>query len=420
MLKTSPRLLLVLLALAAAPAMRAAEPTPPSLFPPISGEFAGDLLPWLPGMPKLHWRVAVAAPRDGVRTGTASVTAPGLQLDLSVRLGANLTDGTWRIETGRVEPGPWLAALAPQLAPTLIGAEVSGVILLSGEGTLRGGQPFGRVKIEWRDGAVRQAAQKLALEGIAFSGEFDFDGAKQTWASVSPAVLKVGTIATGRFGARNLLIHLRLDQRLVPAVDVARVEIAGGELEAAPFVLPLTPPAINVKLKISRIGLQDVVALVPAGVSEARGRVDGELALGWSKALGLQIGSGRLDLRPDEPMVLRLIAAPGLLSANMPERFEFLPSWLGPLAKWASPLNPGFADLVAIELGRTALAVDSLEVRLTPEGDRLGRSARVLVNARPEIAGTSVGPVTFEVGVKGPLAYVLRIGAENGAILKLK
>jgi len=93
---------------------------------------------------------------------------------------------------------------------------------------------------------------------------------------------------------------------------------------------------------------------------------------------------------------------------------------LGPLAKWVSPLNPGFADLVAIELGRTALAVDSLEVRLTPEGDRLGRSARVLVNARPEIAGTSVGPVTFEVGVKGPLAYVLRIGAENGATLKLR
>ena len=163
-----------------------------------------------------------------------------------------------------------------------------------------------------------------------------------------------------------------------------------------------------------------MVALVPTGLAEARGRVDGELALGWSKALGLQIGAGRLDLRPDEPMVLRLSPAPGLLSASVPERFELLPAWLGPLAKWASPLNPGFADLVAIELGRTALAVDSLEVRLTPAGDSLGRSARVLVHARPEIAGTSVGPVVFEVGVKGPLAYVLRFGAESGATLNLK
>jgi hypothetical protein len=355
-----------------------------------------------------------------VRAGAASVTAPGLQIDLAVRVGASAADVAWRIETGRVEPGPWLAALAPQLAPTLVGAEVTGTVLLTGEGRLRGGQPAGRIKLEWRDGAVRQAAQKLALEGVSFSGEFDFDGATRTWTSASPGVLKVGTITTGRFGARNLLIHFRLDQRLLPSVDVARVEIAGGEIEAVPFVLPLTPPVIDVNLKISRIGLPDVVALVPSGVSEARGRVDGELQLGWSKALGLRIGAGRLDLRPDEPMLLRLTPTPGLLSASMPERFEFLPPWLGPLAKWASPVNPGFADLVAIEMGRTALAVDSLEVRLTPNGDKFGRSARVLVNARPEIAGTSVGPVTFEVGVKGPLAYVLRIGAENGATLKLK
>jgi len=119
------------------------------------------------------------------------------------------------------------------------------------------------------------------------------------------------------------LVHVRLDQRLVAAIEVARVEIAGGEIEAAPFVAPLSPPAVNAKLQIRGIGLADVVALVPAGVSEARGRVDGELQLGWSKALGLQVGAGRLDLRPDEPMVLRLVAAPGLLSANMPSGSNF-------------------------------------------------------------------------------------------------
>ncbi len=102
--------------------------------------------------------------------------------------------------------------------------------MLTGEGVLRGGQPSGRIKVEWRDGAVRQAAQKLALEGIAFSGEFEFDAATRTWASAAPGVLKVGTISTGRFGARNLLVHVRLDQRLVAAIEVARVEIAGGDL----------------------------------------------------------------------------------------------------------------------------------------------------------------------------------------------
>ncbi|OYU98288.1 MAG: hypothetical protein CFE26_27855, partial [Verrucomicrobiales bacterium VVV1] len=142
MSKLSPRLLGVLLGLAAA---RAAEPVATLQLPPLSGDFAGDLLPLLPGMPKLHWRLAAEAPRDGARTGTASFTAPGLQLDLSVRLGATTADGTWRIETGRVDPGPWLAALAPQLAPTLVGAEVSGTVLLTGEGALRGGQPSGRI-----------------------------------------------------------------------------------------------------------------------------------------------------------------------------------------------------------------------------------------------------------------------------------
>jgi hypothetical protein len=109
-----------------------------------------------------------------------------------------------------------------------------------------------------------------------------------------------------------------------------------------------------------------------------------------------------------------------LLSAGVPERFALLPAWLGPLARWAAPLNPGYADLVAIELGRTALKVDSLEVRLTPEGDPQGQSARVLIQARPALDGTSVGPVGFEIGVKGPLAYVLRLGAENGATLSLR
>ena len=187
-----------------------------------------------------------------------------------------------------------------------------------------------------------------------------------------------------------------------------------------PVEVPLLPPVVDAKLKISRIGLQDVVALVPAGVSEARGRVDGELQLGWSKALGLRIGAGHLELRPDEPMVLRLTPTPGLLSASMPKRFELLPAWLGPIAKWAAPVNPGFADLVAIEMGRTALLVESLDLRLTPDGDARGRSAGVTVHARPEIAGTSVGPVVFEVDVKGPLAYVLRLGVENGATLRVR
>ncbi len=416
MLFAPPRRLAVLLALLAATAR---PPEARAQLPAIAGELHGDFVPPIAGAPKLRWELALKTPPTGRREGTLNVTAPGLKLDVAVQTDAGFTEGTWRIVAAEVAPGPWLTLLAPQFAPALVGAEVTGTLRLSGEGTLHQGQPSGRVTVEWLDGAVRHAAQGVALEGVSFRGDFDFDAATKTWASVAPAELTVRTIATKRFGARNLAVRFRVDEKLAPRIESVRVEIAGGEIEAGPFVVPLTPPVIDVKLKISRIGLQDVVALVPTGLSDARGRVDGELALGWSKALGLRIGAGRLDLWPDEPMVLRLSPTPGLLSSGMSARFELLPAKFGLLSKWLSLRNPGFADLVAIEMGRTALAVDSLEVRLTPAGDSLGRSARVLINARPEIAGTSVGPVTFEVGVKGPLAYVLRIGAENGATLKL-
>lgn len=388
--------------------------------PALSGELGGDYLPPFSGAPRVRWDLTLKTSPAGQREGTLSVSAPGLRAEVAVEMDVAFTKGRWRITATEVEPGPWLTLIAPQFASALIGAEVTGTLCLSGEGTVLHGQPAGFIAVEWREGGLKHAGQGWALQGVAFSGGFAFDATAKTWSTAAPVKLSVGTIMTKRFGARNLTAVFKLDQELVPRIESAAVEIAGGEITAAPFVVPLTPPVIDVKLRLTRIGLQDVIALVPTGLAEGRGRVDGELELGWSKALGLKIGAGHLVLRPDEPMVLRLAAAPGLLSSSMPERFALLPTWLGALSRWFSPVNPGFADLVAIELGRTALAVDSFDVRLTPEGDVRGRTARVLVKARPQIAGTSVGPVSFEIDVTGPLAYVLRLGAENGTTLKVR
>lgn len=411
MLAVSSRLLLILLVLAAVARAQ---------LPVIAGELRGDFVPPVAGAPNLCWQLTLTTSAVGRREGKLTVAAPGLKGEVDVDTDAAFADGTWRIVAAELAPGPWLALLAPQFAPALAGAEVTGMVRLSGQGMLSEGQPAGQITVEWVDGAVRHAAQEWALAGVTFQGEYVFDATAKTWSSAGPGKLSVGTITTRRFGARNLNLQFRIDRQLVPRVEAARIEIAGGEIKAEPFLISLAPPAVNVKLGLTRIGLQDVVALVPTGLAEGRGRVDGELQLGWSKAFGLQIGAGHLDLRPDEPMTLRLAAAPGLLSASMPERFALLPAWFGPVSRWLSPVNPGFADLVAIELGRTALRVESLEARLTPEGDDRGRSARVLVKARPEVAGTSVGPVTFEVDVKGPLAYVLRLGAEHGTTLKVR
>ncbi|MDF3059877.1 MAG: hypothetical protein K0R17_4092, partial [Rariglobus sp.] len=70
--------------------------------------------------------------------------------------------------------------------------------------------------------------------------------------------------------------------------------------------------------------------------------------------------------------------------------------------------------------GKVGLRVDLLEARLTPEGDERGRSASVVIRARPERAGTVIGEVTFEVNVSGPLAEVLKLGMQQGLSLQVK
>jgi hypothetical protein len=54
------------------------------------------------------------------------------------------------------------------------------------------------------------------------------------------------------------------------AVKAARVEIAGGEVAADPFTVGLSPFSVKVRLRMTRVGLQDVVALVPTMLSDAR------------------------------------------------------------------------------------------------------------------------------------------------------
>ncbi|MBC7369702.1 MAG: YdbH domain-containing protein [Undibacterium sp.] len=256
------------------------------------------------------------------------------------------------------------------------------------------------------------------MEGIALRGEFIFDAAAKTWACTRPLELTVKTISTKRFGARNFSLSGLVDERRVFAGKMTRVEMAGGDMTIDPFTLPLNPPMVSVNVRFNRIGLQDVAALVPTGFSEARGRIDGVVQIDWSKARGLRVGSGRITLRDDEAAVVRLQATPGLLTQHMPERFELLPAWLGPLARWASPINPAYAELKAIEMGEIPLQAQSLTVELTPEGDNRGRSARVQLVGRPARAGTTVDRVTFEADVMGPLSVLMQVTANDHSSIK--
>ena len=387
--------------------------------PPLSGEVSGVLTRFmLPGAPELRWRIEAKPAADGWRDYTLTTDSIGSRWRATAHVDAGV-NGTWRLEESEVEIGTWLAVLAPQLAPSLVGLAAEGKLTVTGGGDLREGQPVGKVRIEWKDGALSDAAQGWRLDGIMLTGEFSFDASSRHWASAGPLALSVRTITTSSFSARNFSASATLDDKLVATVTGGRIEIAGGEVTLEPGLIPLSPFSVDAKLKIKRVGLQDLVALVPAGLKGAHGRINGEVRLMWSAAEGIQFGQGELAVGNDEPVTMTLAPAPGLLSQSLPERFGFLPESAGRVGRWLSIPNPAFEELRGIELGQTDLVVQALKVRITPDGDERGRTASVAVTARSSQKG-SVDEISFEVNLSGPLSALLKIGMNDRASAKVR
>ena len=383
--------------------------------PVWSGELHGKLLPLGEEGPQLAWTFTPATPSAGVRTLAFSVEDPATHLRATATLDAATGDGSWRIEEGRIDVGPWLAALAPVLGKDMAGLSGEGTVVITGEGLIRQGRPSGLVKISWNDGVVKHAGQGWTLEGVAVSAEIDVAALPD---GTIPVTLAVRTISTARFGARNLSVGAVLNGTREVSVTAVRVEIAGGTVETDPFTMPLSPPSLKVQIHMKRVGLQDVVALVPTMLSDARGRISGELGLSWSEAAGLQAGKGTLDLDEIEFTSLRLAPKPGFLTAKIPARFVLIPNLPKLFSNWFAPVNPAYATLSDIELGKMPLRVDSLKVRLTPDGDEKGRSASVTVIAHPEQAENAkekspVKEVVFIINVSGPLSQVLKLGMSD-------
>jgi len=380
-----------------------------------SGGLHGKLLPLGESGPQLAWTFTPAVSPSGERTLSFGIDDPATRLRAVATLDAITGDGRWRIEEGRISVGPWLAALAPVLGKAMDGLSGEGTVMVTGEGLIRRGRPAGLVKISLSDGMVKHAGQGWTLTGVGISAEVD---AATLAEGAIPISLVVRTISTDRFGARNLSVSAVVNGTREVSVTAARIEIAGGTVETDPFTVPLAPPSVNVQIHMKTVGLQDVVALVPTMLSDARGRLSGELGLSWSESTGLKVGQGTLDLDEVELTSLRLAPKPGFLTAKVPAHFVFFPRLHEVFPSWFAPVNPAYATLTDIELGRIPLRVDSLKVRLTPEGDERGRSASVTVIAHPEQVPSAkekspVKEVVFAINVSGPLSQVLKLGMSD-------
>jgi hypothetical protein len=402
--------------------MFAAEQRAEFRIPPISGEFSGKFrATGLAGSPEVAWKLRVQPGSSGQKHIEADFTSEGARLRLQADLDSATGDGTWDVLQSELDAGAWLAVLSPQLGEVLANVTASGKLELTGSGKIKDGRPAGVAKLTWENGSLINAVDDWKLEGISLKGDIaiDFlDIAAMT--SSSPWELAIRTISSTRFGARNLSVSANFNEDRTVSLLSARVELAGGEVTVDPSTISLFPPIFNFNVRIDRVGLQDLVALVPASLSDARGRIDGVVRLGWSERLGLQVGVGSFKLRDDEIATLRLVSAPGFLTEQVPERISLLPEWMGGIGKWFSPKNPVYDDIEEIELGRTELQIVSFSVALSPEGDDLNRTGVVQVSARPTAPGALVKLVSFQVNIFGSVSQLLQYSMIDQASFKVR
>jgi hypothetical protein len=364
--------------------------------PPLDGEFSGTFHAKLwPGAPALPWKITVHDGEPGQRAIAVEAQAAGTRLRLRAELSEATRAGTWSIEEGSLDIARWWPALAPTLGETAQALTASGVIELSGGGELRDGAPSGVVKIVLREGAVRHPTDGWTLEGVSLAGSFSVDARGAAVRSDGPLELTVKTITTMRFGARNLLVRALLENLQSLSVREARIEIAGGDAMVDPCTVPLSPLSLDVKLRLVRVGLQDLAALVPQALTEARGRADGSLGLRWNAETGVVMGAGQFAVRSDEPAVVRLAPTPGLISGSLPES--------------VLQYYPGLGQ---IETGEVPLRAELLEVVFTPEGDSEGRTARVRLTGGP-VDPRLRAPIDLTINVRGPLDALVRFGTDS-------
>jgi hypothetical protein len=367
----------------------------------------------------LEWKISWSAGDANGRKGELAVTGADMALRIALEFDPAGDRLRWRVAEGHVNLGAWLVALAvhPEFSASLAGLTATGELKITGAGEWENGAPTGELSAEWRDGTVANASQGWAVDGVTLKAGGD---ARDIFEGTVPVELAVRTLVTSRFGARNLAVRMAVKDMARLEVKSTEIEIAGGRVTAEPFAVSLAAPALDVTLAMERVGLQDLVVFVPTTLSYANGRINGRVHLGWSQSDGLRVGEGELEIDKGEPTTLRLVSNPGFLTKKVPARFTYSPFNWDPLVRLFSSPNDSYETLSLIETGKLALRVDSLEAKLTPEGDGLGRSASVLIHARPEQDGSAVGTVIFQINVSGPLASVLRVGMKQSFSVKTR
>lgn len=358
--------------------------------PPLDGQLEGEFTPLkLAGSPPLRWAVTFQTTEPRRRQGKFTVEGPGAALRGDVELDP-FAEGTWRLTEARVELGQWLGAIAPFLSPELAKVALQGAMEATGEGTWRGGVLGGRATLTLRDGRLDDPAHKFGLEGVTLTARFE-DLAGRRTAPAQVLAWRSGHYDTFAIGEGRVVFALQGDAL---HVQEAVVGVLGGELTLSSFVMSTQRSDVSVTAQVRGVDVTQLLFLLPPVLADARGRLDGRLALRRDDA-GIQIGTGRLALRPGDTAELRLAPTPGLLSKSMP-----------------AAVLQHYPGLGKIEMGEMPLRADVLEVTFTPQGDDAGRTAWVHVAGGP-VDPKLRAPIDLNINVRGPLESLVKFGTNS-------
>ncbi len=375
----------------------------------------------LKGAPPLAWETQVDAVGSASRHRhriKATLQGSGFAVVAHVETDPSRQRGNWTLDPSVIALQSWLAPLARMFGvlDSLGDLAADGRLLVDGTGRIEEGRLTGSLRCRLEDGELISESRSVHLAGLHLS--FDLDSFSPPVAS-RPQTLSFKEARFSDVIARNGEVTFYLTNNQEVRIERARLDVFGGAAELTGGLFPLKTllaGEVSATVRIVHVSLAEIAALLPGVIAEARGRLSGEIGVGWSKE-GFRLGNGSLQIERLESVEVRLSPQPGFLTAHTPERIP-LPSWMGALGRRLSPKNPAYETLRQVEMGLMTLQVETLAVQVQPAGDAAGRSATVQLLARPAIA-SAVDKVEFEVNVFGPLDEVLKLGLGNSFSIKM-
>ncbi len=367
--------------------------------------------------PSLSWSVQLAHPAE---TETTTAT-PAVQLlasakaeGLDLRVIANpLPDGngfSWQIDSGIIDPATWWPAARSRagLDKTLAGWGVGGQITVTGQGTWIDGQPSGWIELAWDNGSIFNDDTGVDMGNI--SARIHTEDLT-TFALPAGQRIQIGQATSGGITARNIEVEFSRTADGIINLTNATANIFGGSVTVEPLKINPDAPRLTAAIRFTGLSLFELVTFVPAAIASADGKLTGRGTVDWDLNAKLPEDI-HLRIEKSDNAHLTLAAKPGFLTSGIPTRIALVPSNWGLLARLFSPENPTYEPLVDIEMGRTPLTVETMDLSINPNNTNGTRSARLSLTTRPIKPGV-IKSLSLDININGSLSQVIALGLDE-------